>query len=137
MIQLAYVSSTSRLLTGPEIADLLIKSRANNARLGITGILLYKAGGVLQVLEGGEADVTALFATIERDRRHQSVILLFKKPVDGPDFPDWRMAFRDLNSKEVADLEGVSEVSAPHFNLMALDPEQAAMLLRKFMPVGV
>jgi hypothetical protein len=137
MLQLAYVSSTCRLLTGPEIADLLIKSRASNARLGITGILLYKAGSVLQVLEGGEAEVTALFAAIERDPRHRSLVLLFKKPVDGPDFPDWRMAFRDLNSKEVADLEGAGEVCDPHFDMLALDPKRATALLRKFMPVGV
>jgi hypothetical protein len=137
MIQLAYVSSTQPLLTGPDIADLLIKSRANNARLGITGILLYKAGSVLQVLEGGEDEVTALYAAIRADRRHRGVVLLFQRRVDGPDFPDWRMAFRDLNSREAADLEGAAEVSDPAFDMQALDPEQAAALLRKFMPVGV
>jgi hypothetical protein len=137
MLQLAYVSSTQPLLNGPDIADLLIKSRANNARLGVTGILLYKAGCVLQVLEGGEAEVTALFEAIRTDRRHRSVLLLFQRRIESPDFPDWRMAFRDLNSKEVADLEGAFEVSDPSFDLRTLDAEHAAMLLRKFMPLGV
>lgn len=137
MIQLAYVSSTQTLLTGPDIADLLIKSRANNARLGITGILLYKAGSILQVLEGGEDEVTALFSAIRGDRRHRGVVLLFQRRVESPDFPDWKMAFRDLNSKEAAALEGALEVSDAAFDLRTLDPEQAAALIRKFMPVGV
>ena len=52
MIQIAYVSSTRELLSAEDIAQILSKSRENNGRRGITGMLLYKGGDVLQVLEG-------------------------------------------------------------------------------------
>jgi FAD-dependent sensor of blue light len=132
MIQIAYVSSTVPPLTGPQIADLLIKSRSSNGAAGITGILIYKHGNVLQVLEGEEVAVTELFDRIRTDRRHRGVTLLFSRHLESPDYPDWKMAFRDLNSRECAALEGVGEMADPDFDMLALKPSYAAHLLRKF-----
>ena len=52
MIPLAYVSSTCGLLTVDDIVNTLAASREKNGKQGITGMLLYKDGNVLQILEG-------------------------------------------------------------------------------------
>ncbi len=61
MFSLTYVSSAVRPFAEDELADLLAVSRQNNARLGITGMLLYKDGNFMQVLEGEEAEVRTLY----------------------------------------------------------------------------
>ena len=52
MIQLAYVSNASRLMSSASLSMLLRQARASNKRHDITGMLLYKDGSFLQVLEG-------------------------------------------------------------------------------------
>jgi hypothetical protein len=55
-----YVSSATRRLSVAELAEILRVSRADNQRDEITGMLLYKDGNIMQVLEGAEEKVSAL-----------------------------------------------------------------------------
>ncbi len=50
MQQMLYVSATRRDLSQDELQDILAASRANNAHLGVTGLLLYLDGGFLQLI---------------------------------------------------------------------------------------
>src|SRR3954470_1590920 len=109
MIQLAYLSSTASLLSRDELTQLLVRSRANNGKHNITGMLLYKDGNVLQVLEGDRAEVLSLFQKTGKDPRHRGVIRLYEKEVKERDFPEWTMGFHDLNSEEVRSLPGFSD----------------------------
>jgi len=106
---LAYVSSAVRRFTREQLVRLLRKSRANNARDGITGMLLYKDGNFMQVLEGEEPVVVATFERITRDRRHHNLIVLLRREEPERQFPDYLMGFYDLNSPDVHDLPGYSE----------------------------
>lgn len=109
MLQLVYVSSATELFSYSELVDLLAKSREKNARLGITGMLLYRDGNFVQVLEGEPAAVDSLYATIARDPRHTGAIVLLRQEKAAREFPEWSMGFRDLNSPEVRSLPGYSE----------------------------
>jgi hypothetical protein len=60
---------------GDELADLFARARSNNERRNITGALLLSGQWFVQVLEGDEAVVRSLFATIQRDPRHDGVEL--------------------------------------------------------------
>lgn len=75
------------------VGDILAVSRANNARDGITGGLLYSAGCFAQVLEGPYDTVQDAFERIQCDARHSEVTVLQSGPVATRDFPDWSMAF--------------------------------------------
>jgi len=97
LVSLVYVSSGVRQFEKQEILDILQVSRKNNARLRITGILLYQDGNFMQVLEGTEQDLCELMCSIERDHRHRGVIVLLKKAIRERQFPQWSMAFKDLN----------------------------------------
>jgi len=60
LYSLVYVSSAVTFFSSAELVTLLEKSRANNTRLGISGLLLYKDGNTMQLLEGERDIVLAL-----------------------------------------------------------------------------
>jgi hypothetical protein len=132
MIQLAYVSSTRGHLTADDIVKILVSSREKNGNRGITGMLLYKAGNVLQILEGEETQVLSLFDIIQKDERHSGVIKLYQKSIQTRDFPEWKMGFYDLSVEGVRQLDGFSEILDPHFDMHSIKPSAAAKLLNSF-----
>jgi hypothetical protein len=92
MISLVYVSSAVTEFDVEQLQELLDHSRQNNARLGVTGLLVYVGGNFLQILEGDEASVKPLYDRIGRDPRHRQLIKLHES--SGPDrqFGKWSMA---------------------------------------------
>lgn len=104
MFRIMYVSQATRALERPELAALHARARANNRRSGITGMLIYKDGCFVQVLEGEEAVVKHLFAIIQRDTRHREVSLLAEGPLARREFADWSMGFQDLNEDDLLGL---------------------------------
>jgi Sensors of blue-light using FAD len=108
MIQLVYVSSSVKPFSDNELLQLLEKSRRNNDKLGITGMLLYKNGDFMQALEGDEVQVRALSAQIARDPRHKDVSTLLDGPCVTREFPDWSMGFRNLTGMDPLDVPGYS-----------------------------
>jgi hypothetical protein len=109
LFSLTYVSSAVRAFSEEELEDLLSTSRENNARLGITGMLLYKDGNFMQVLEGDEEGVRELYEKIARDPRHGGEIVLQQGHSEERNFPEWKMGFRNLNSPESSSTPGYSE----------------------------
>ncbi len=91
--EIIYVSLASRELTAEELAQLLDKARAHNAANGITGMMLYHRREFLQLLEGEQAVVQALYDRIAADPRHQQLRKIWDGPIRERGFPDWGMAF--------------------------------------------
>jgi hypothetical protein len=54
MFHVIYASAASHLLTKAELQAMLQETRETNVQVGVTGMLLYKDGSFLQVLEGDE-----------------------------------------------------------------------------------
>lgn len=88
---LVYVSHATVEQTEAEIERLLLDSRRNNARDGITGVLLHRDGSFMQCLEGTADAVRETFARIQADRRHGGVLVLLDEPIAERSFPDWTM----------------------------------------------
>jgi len=76
-----------------EIRRLLEQARRRNARLGITGALMFNEGRFVQILEGDEAPVMDLLDDIKRDSRHCDVDVLPARIVPERCFAQWSMAF--------------------------------------------
>ena len=106
MISLAYVSATSSAMSQDEIVALLVQSRANNSRVGVTGALLYHRGRFVQILEGDEQAVLRLYRTISRDQRHGDIHELSRQQIPTRQFPRWTMGFRPLTPAAVKKLDG-------------------------------
>ncbi|MBK8479463.1 MAG: BLUF domain-containing protein [Opitutaceae bacterium] len=131
MIQLAYVSSSVGLFSSADLASILSVSREKNRRLGITGMLVYKEGNVLQILEGERTAVVALFTTICKDRRHDGVIKLYQRQIAERDF-EWSLGSQDLSAQELGMMEGFSEFFDPDFDMRRINASAAARLLDLF-----
>jgi hypothetical protein len=93
LIQLIYVSSATKPFTSGELRALLKVARPRNERQGISGILLYKNGSFLQVIEGDSPAVDELFGKIKKDPRHEGVVLLSRREIKEHNFPAWSMGF--------------------------------------------
>jgi Sensors of blue-light using FAD len=108
MHSLVYVSSAVRLFSPEDLLDLLVGSRERNAKRGVTGMLLYKGGNVMQVLEGEDRTVRTLFNKITKDPRHCNLSVLIEEDRHERQFADHSMAFRNLDSPEAAGTPGYS-----------------------------
>lgn len=101
-----YFSSAVRLFSDDELLELLKVARANNARLGITGTLLYSDGNFVQLIEGPDDAVDALYARISRDPRHTALLKALDGPITERRFAKWPLAFDRIGD---ANPEGASE----------------------------
>lgn len=106
--RLIYFSSAKDLFTKEELVALLGQAREKNERLGISGILLYKDGNFLQLIEGEPDAIKAIYTTISEDPRHHEMVVVFDEAVSERLFGDWRMAFYDLGDPAVQKLPGYS-----------------------------
>jgi hypothetical protein len=133
LVSAVYVSSAVRPMPEGEILEILRVARQRNERLGITGMLLYRGGNFLQVLEGPAAAVDQLIDKIKKDPRHRGVILMSRKAIEDRQFGDWHMAFRNM-SKNCAVEEGYSPFLEPDAADEDLGEESQLVyrLLRRF-----
>lgn len=105
--------SRNRLTGSPEeilaaIRGILAASRENNARVGVTGALMFNAGCFAQVLEGPRDAVEATFERIQQDDRHGDVSLLAFDPVSERRFANWSMAFVGASERDAARFGGIA-----------------------------
>ncbi|MEE7457241.1 blue light sensor protein [Methylorubrum populi] len=84
------------------IRGILAVSRVNNARVGVTGALMFNAGCFAQVLEGPSEAVETTFERIQQDERHGEVSLLALEPVEERLFTDWSMAYVGASQADAA-----------------------------------
>lgn len=93
--RLVYVSAAALPQTPDDLSHILARSRDNNRRDGITGLLIYHDMTFIQLLEGAPDAIARCFARISRDSRHGSVARVLDGPVAARSFPEWQMGFAD------------------------------------------
>jgi len=132
-----YASCATSPFSQQQLVDLLKQSRENNERSDITGILLYNRGTFIQLLEGEEQTIKSLYQKIDKDPRHKLMFTLMEGHKDERQFPNWSMAFRDLDSPEIRKLPGFSNfINEPLDSIQYhKDPMAAVELLYMFKDV--
>jgi hypothetical protein len=73
------------------LAGILSAARRNNPRDNITGALICRHDVYLQLIEGPEHAIDALYARIADDDRHTDVRLLLEEDMGERLFPAWAM----------------------------------------------
>ncbi|WP_181034949.1 BLUF domain-containing protein [Arthrobacter sp. B0490] len=106
LLSIVYSSSAAHPFTDEELAALLAISRANNARTGLTGMLLHRSGRFLQVLEGPGDTLRERMSVIAADPRHLDVRILLQETIDARQFPEWTMAFEPAPGTRTEDIPG-------------------------------
>jgi hypothetical protein len=106
---LLYISTAQVLFTPTRLEELVSASRIQNARLGITGQLLFRDGAFMQWLEGPADAVEKLWRKIRTDERHYAVVTLSEGSIRERHFPESPMGFRNLRDPAVRQLPGFDE----------------------------
>jgi hypothetical protein len=104
----AYVSDARRPFSKQDLLELMATSRANNARVEVTGLLLHSGGNFLQALEGPEDAVRHTLQHIERDPRHHHMQVLFVDHIPERLFADWSMGFEEASGLEATNHPGLT-----------------------------
>ena len=105
LIQIIYISRSTFTPSGltmgiePNVARILGKSRINNRRNGLVGVLYFGDGCFFQCLEGDEAAVDALYARLQSDNRHKDLKLFSRKQITALSFADWSMKYVPLEKE--------------------------------------
>lgn len=114
MTQLMHLAYLSKSNLGNDLASvednvrqILEIARENNARLSVTGALLYSGGYFCQIIEGEDEPLTDLFESIQLDPRHSDVAVLYYEPIATRSFAEWSMAFAGIEEKRRFNIEGI------------------------------
>ncbi|KYG63439.1 BLUF domain-containing protein [Bdellovibrio bacteriovorus] len=106
VFQLVYLSQAAEDISYSDIQDILEVSRINNETEEVTGVLIFRDGYFLQLLEGREQDVKKVLSKILMDDRNHSIRVLIETTAVDRLFEKWSMAFYDgdISHNETEDL---------------------------------
>ncbi len=89
LVQFIYVSVEAWALNETEIHRIAESSRRNNARSGLTGLLLNHGGKFYGVLEGSGRRVLSRMEIIAADPRHRRLQIVSERPAPERRFENW------------------------------------------------
>lgn len=101
MYRLLYISYASPLMNNQELENILQKSRANNKKDEVSGMLLYHEGVFIQLLEGPEDSVKKIFSKITLDARHENLFTLMASSGGGRLFKGCPMGYKELDTNDI------------------------------------
>lgn len=116
------------------VGAIIESSIRNNERFGVTGMLLYADGNIVQVLEGEHLDVDSIFDKIRIDSRHTNIFVLYEQKVSKRDFPLWSMGCICLHDADIERFQNsrqlftISELEIEHRST----PCEALRVLKSF-----
>ena len=99
LVQIIYISRSTSAPgqpgrgVDPVVARILAKSRSNNRKNDLVGVLYFGDGCFFQCLEGEEEAVDTLYAKLLLDPRHKDLKIISRKVIDERSFGDWRMKY--------------------------------------------
>lgn len=129
LIELMYVSHAKPKPTKDTINAIVKSSRKRNARLEITGLLVFNGvDRFWQVLEGDKAHVEMVYQRIVEDDRHADVQLLSVRELEERSFPQWNMGYQNTRADRFM-LSTEQGDFVPHADRHAeLEPNQNAII---------
>ena len=107
MYTICYVSKGKDDLTTDDLEQLFGYTLQYNTEHNITGILLYRSGSFLQVLEGEKEILIPIFERIQEDPRHKEIFTILKGPSKKRIFADYASRFSIVKTKE--DLDNIEK----------------------------
>lgn len=120
LTRLVYYSQRNPAMT-INMDELLGVCKRNNSALNVTGILHFNGNYFLQVLEGGRAEVSAIYHRIAADPRHVNIILMACHDVRERIFPTWSMGLHE-------GMEGQTEsIFLRYFPSKTVNPEAVSV----------
>ena len=113
--QVVYTSVSTRFASPQDLAEILGSARDHNEADRISGMLLYRRGHFLQVLEGPDGHLSALLDKLKKDPRHRDLQILSDGTIAARAFGTWSMAFQDVSGLEPEELPAYSRFLSDGF----------------------
>ncbi len=132
---LLYVSEALSPLSPPQLDQLLLHTRRNNARAGITGCLLYENERFMQMLEGERDAVLSTFDRIRDNALHAGVRVVMQGPARRRVFTHWSMLLPDDSAarRHAPDFSGW-QAHPMQFDVLADDARVAYAVITACVP---
>ena len=126
-----YSSFASPGLQPVELERILTASRVNNARDGITGLLLFNGAAFVQTIEGPVSAIERLVMRLANDLRHCQMEIVDERALESRIFPDWTMGYVRL---EGGWLEGQYDVAEALSHEMPQPIREVLMSMASTLP---
>jgi hypothetical protein len=120
--RLIYRSLVARQVRLDDVDQIAVISAKNNAKVGVTGLLLYTPSHFVQVLEGEKSAIGEVLLRVRKDPRHSLLTTLAETVAPQRAFGEWAMTATMPN--------GTFSVES----LEKLDAERALQLLLDHRP---
>jgi hypothetical protein len=88
------------------LKDILNESNSRNQACNVTGLLVLIGDRFIQLLEGNEEDISSIYASIAKDKRHHQVVKVLSGNYSKRLFHDWSMAFARITKEDFATITG-------------------------------
>lgn len=125
MKRVSYVSSATTAISKAELDQISEISIRNNAKVGVTGVLLLCGNFFFQILEGEEESVDQVLERIQRDSRHQDLqILKVEKVQNHRKFADWSM--------QTVYLDGINDTLILALRMMLSNLAESRSILKRY-----
>lgn len=93
LVRLIYASKVSDMFLPGDIDNILATARHKNKKSGITGMLCFNSEYFLQCIEGTRSAVNKIFSEIQKDTRHDAIMLISYSEIFSRQFGVWDMGF--------------------------------------------
>lgn len=130
ILSIVYSSSAAQPFDDEGLGALLTLCRENNARTRLTGMLLYRNGRFLQVLEGPEQILRQRMSIIAADPRHLDLQILLQETIDQRHFPDWTMGYEPVSETMEDEIPGYRTAFS---DIREDDPQRSIQALRELI----
>ena len=118
---IVYTSSSVGLFQEDDLLAILHQSRKNNSESGITGVLLYVNGSIIQVLEGRKEAIESLYQRIVQDGRHTGVTRIINCAIKQRLFANWTMGYQTITTRQLDNIETVLDLD--NYEELALESD--------------
>ena len=131
LVRLLYASRSVAPIQCTHVQDIMLQSHAHNPHNGVTGILCHTDKVYMQVLEGGRAQINALYARILGDARHVDVTLLHYEEIAERRYAGWTMGQANLGKVNASTLLRFSDL--PEINPHVMSGKHLLALIDELM----
>lgn len=133
---ITYFSTAVETTTEHDIVDIVEFSRIKNARLNITGVLLYINGNIVQVLEGPKEALEDLYKSIQADVRHTNVRAVISQPINQRLFSHWYMGYETLSVQQYEEVQNIIPVDPQIQTIPEADQPIIVRMLKDFFDMN-
>lgn len=124
--------STKANFTASDLSKLLDDCREKNAKVEVTGMLLFRDNTFFQILEGDRTVIDAIFEKLTIDNRHTRVTKIIVEPIEERSFAEWTMGYSKITTKELAEIPSLNDFFTKGMSYLELGEGRAKTLLGAF-----